>query len=181
MRFLILLCLLLQAAIAAGPEGRTVYVIPMAGGLDQYLANQLSAKHALAVTADPKAADLVFTDRLGEALSEQLDLWQAPPPEAEEKADEKAEKKDEAKGDALTTFPKAAKARPVFSSFGGGKGTLFLVDAKTRQVVWSTFERPKDNEPQHLDRTAERIVSRLKKDLQPSAAPPRGNSPPDAR
>ena len=50
----------------------TVYVLPMAGGLDQYLAQRLSSDHVMKVVADPKLADVVLTDRLGEAFEQKL-------------------------------------------------------------------------------------------------------------
>jgi len=51
------------------------------------------------------------------------------------------------------------------TSFGRGKGTVFLVDAKTRAVLWSIYEKPKDTQPATLDRTAGRIVESLQRDL----------------
>jgi hypothetical protein len=54
---------------------------------------------------------------------------------------------------------------PRASSFGGGKGTLFLVDAHSRNVLWSVYEKPKNSSPDELDRTAKRVVTRLKQDL----------------
>ena len=51
------------------------------------------------------------------------------------------------------------------SSFSRGKGTVFLVDAKSRQVVWSVYQLPKGSSAKELDRTASDIVSRLKRDL----------------
>ncbi len=48
-----------------------------------------------------------------------------------------------------------------------GRGTIFLVDVKSRQVLWSAFERPKNSNPHELDHTAERVVKLLKQDLSP--------------
>ena len=50
---------------------------------------------------------------------------------------------------------------------GRGRGTIFLVDVKSRQVFWSAFERPKNSSPHELDQTAERVVKLLKQDLAP--------------
>jgi hypothetical protein len=55
------------------------------------------------------------------------------------------------------------------SSFGRAKGTVFLVDAKSRQVVWSVYQPAKGVTPKEMDRTANDIVSRLKRDLNPKA------------
>jgi hypothetical protein len=53
------------------------------------------------------------------------------------------------------------------SSFGRAKGTVFLVDAKSRQVIWSVYQPAKGGTPKEMDRTAIDIVSRIKKDLNP--------------
>lgn len=50
---------------------------------------------------------------------------------------------------------------------GRGRGTIFLVDVKSRQVLWSAFEKPKSSAPNELDHTAQRIVKLLKDDLAP--------------
>ena len=50
---------------------------------------------------------------------------------------------------------------------GRGRGTIFLVDVKSRQVLWSAFEKPKNSSPHELDHTAERVVKQLKQDLTP--------------
>ncbi len=60
-------------------------------------------------------------------------------------------------------IPEAGPPRP--NAFGGGKGTLFLVDAHSRAVLWSVYEKPKNTSPDELDRTAKRVVGRLKQDL----------------
>ena len=98
---------------------RTVYLLPMSGGLDQYLAAQLTHDHVLQVVADPKLADAVLTDHLGEAFEQTMAKLH--PRDDEEDAPEN-------------------EHRPFHSS--GSKGTLFLVDTKSRQVIWSDFEKP---------------------------------------
>ena len=98
--------------------GRVVYVYPMSGGLDQHLANWLTREHAMQVTTDPKLADFVLTDKLGETLNTKL-VGLHPTPE-EEDADEQ---------------------KPIYRA-GAARGTVFLVDAKTRGVVWSDFQKP---------------------------------------
>jgi hypothetical protein len=64
------------------------------------------------------------------------------------------------------TVNKADKAGSMGVS-GRGRGTIFLVDVKSRQVLWSAFEKPKNSSPQELDRTAVRVVKLLKEDLSP--------------
>src|SRR5947207_220039 len=55
------------------------------------------------------------------------------------------------------------------SGFGRAKGTVFLVDAKSRQVVWSAYEPPKGSTNNDMDRVASDIVTRIKKELNPKA------------
>ena len=46
-----------------------------------------------------------------------------------------------------------------------GRGVVFLVERKSKQVVWSTYARPRDARPETIDKTAQTITARLKKDL----------------
>ncbi|MBM3744478.1 MAG: hypothetical protein FJW34_01620 [Acidobacteria bacterium] len=171
----VLLCAILAAAtlLAAAAElsqVRSVYLLPMGGGLDQHLANRLTNAAVFQVVTDPKKADAVFTEHLGPVLEGRLDEWfpEPPPPAAE--ASKKAEPtKEEKKKEAAQPVVEVPTAPPVVRStaFGRGKGTLFLVDAKTRVVLWSIYEKPKDTQPATLDRTARRIVERLQRDLKP--------------
>jgi hypothetical protein len=84
--------------------------------------------------------------------------------------------KPEAKEDAAKVDSKSAKGSLVepanklenpasSSSVGRSRGTVFLVETKSRQVVWSTYDLPRDATSKELDRIASAIVSRLKKDL----------------
>ena len=45
----------------------------------------------------------------------------------------------------------------------GSRGVVFLVDRTSRDVLWSTFERPKNTRPEELKHAAEKIVDRLAK------------------
>jgi len=157
-----------------------VYVMPMAKGLDQYLANRISGRHVFEVVTDPKLADAVLTDAIGENFQAQLELISPTPKPPEAKAAETA-KTETAEKPAKKPVPRTAaeeassvlsmfqdtegKTAPPVSSFGKGKGTIFLVDAKSRQVVWSTFDPTKGTRNHDLDRTASDIVSRLRKDM----------------
>ena len=179
-----------SGAEISGAKVQTVYLLPMAHGLDQYVANRLTREHLFEVVSDPKRADAVFTDHLGEAFEAKLNvLYPAPKPAAPEPAAESdtnesttdAGPKDQnakddkskdpnRKGDTVTSTsePRATGGAAVpVSSFGRGKGTLFLVDAHSRAVLWSIFEKPGRTSPDQLDRIARRVVDRLKHDLQP--------------
>ena len=192
-----------SAALLAGADltgVRTVYVMPMSRGLDQYLANRLATRHTFLVVTDPKLADAIFTDRIGESFQTELENIFPDPKPAETKPAPEAAKADPAKPAAVSKDEKAgepqlpavekvsrkkrasdddadtpAGAKPFsetvnklsapVSTFGGAKGTIFLVDAKSRLVVWSTFDPSKSTQNRDLDRTASDIVSRLAKDL----------------
>jgi hypothetical protein len=124
---------------------KTVYLLPMSGGLDQYLANRLTAAQMFRVVTDPKLADAIFTDQLGEAFEQKLAILYPPPD-----ADTTDEKDDN-------------KPQPHVSSFGRGRGTVFLVDVKSHAVIWSLYEKRVGSKPAMLDRTAVHIVQQLKK------------------
>lgn len=184
---------------------RTVYVLSMSRGLDQYLINRLTSEHVFQVVTDPKLADVIFTDHVGESFQAQLELISPTPvPEAEQQANKadkagKTDKTDKAgktdKVDKAGKTDKAGKSdkadkdsddsaqtdNPLFakpvntlvnpgltSTFGRNKGTLFLVDAKSREVVWSVYDPPKTFSGKEMDHTASDIVNRLKKDLNPN-------------
>jgi hypothetical protein len=167
---LLLSCPVLMCA-AELPEVHTVYVMQMSKGLDQYLANRLTSEHVFRVVTDPKLADAVLTDQIGEAFETKLEAL-FPPPESEKPAApakvEKADKDD--KGDEepaehhLVTETVNKLSAPV-SSFGRSRGTVFLVWAKSRQVVWSAYQPAKSGTSKELNRTANDIVSRIRKDL----------------
>jgi hypothetical protein len=119
-----------------GPK--TVYILPMAAGLDQYLAQRLTHDHVLQVTTDPKAAEVFLTDRLGASFEQTL----------KELAPPDAAKDDKKTGDTVT--------RNAFRTTAA-RGTVFLVDAKSRAVLWSDYQKPGGNP----NRTAERIARAL--------------------
>jgi hypothetical protein len=128
------------------PEVQAVYLLPMTGGLDQYLANRLTAGGVFRVVTDPKLADAIFTDQLGAGFEQKLvDLYPAPTSKDSDKAD------------------KNDKPAPHISTFGHGRGTIFLVDLKSRAVIWSSYEKPGRSASEVLDRTAARIVQQIKK------------------
>ncbi|MGH9664591.1 MAG: hypothetical protein ACRD9L_09235, partial [Bryobacteraceae bacterium] len=160
-------CLML-AAEPANEQLRqihSVYLLPMTSGLDQYLANRLSASGVVEVVTDPQKADAVFTDKIGQALEDRMnELY--PTPEMLAKKKEKEEEKKKGHSD----FYDDDKNSPVhLTSFGKGKGMFFLVDRRTRNVIWSTYERPKDFSADQLNRTAREVTAKLQHDMKPPA------------
>ena len=182
MKRLLVCALLASGALSAGvAQVRSVYLLPMPGGLDQYLANRLTNEHTFQVVTDPKLADAVFTDHIGESFEGQMDTLYPPPPPPPPPVTEKPKvetpeidkavrkSKHERMEDAnrpMITDTVNKLSNPA-SNFGKAKGTIFLVDAKSHQVVWSVFEPAKGSTNGDLDKTASEIVSRIKKDLNP--------------
>jgi hypothetical protein len=131
--------LALFGAIALGQsDPRTVYVLPMAGGFDQFLAECLTYKQVMRVVTDPKIADTVLTDHLGEAFEQKM---------------AEIHPKDDKKSDSATLH--------TFRS-SQGRGTIFLVDAKSRHVLWSDYEKvPGVNSNNNMMQEAERVAKKL--------------------
>ncbi len=131
---------------------KTVYVLPMSGGLDQYLALQLTSQGVLQVVTDPKKADAILTDGIGARLEESLTQLYGAPADLDKPEKEKS---DKAGSDNF--------AHPAMRPLSGSRGVVFLVNRTSRDVLWSTFERPKNTQPEELKHAAEKIVDRLAK------------------
>lgn len=146
-----------------------MYLMPMTRGLDQYLANHLTSQHVFQVVTDPKLADAFFTDRIGESFQTQMEnFFPAPKPAVEKKpADSDAKSQDTAAPGNPMMQQAVNRLESPASTFGRGKGTLFLVDAKSREVLWSTFSSAKGTLNHEMDRAASDIVTSLRKDLTP--------------
>lgn len=156
-----LLCGLGAATHPALPDVKTVYLLPMTGGLDQYLANQLTKTGRFVVVTDPAKADAVFTDRVGIAFEERWkELYPPPPPPDAPKPDAK-----DAKKETPDLIDAAGTPLVRISSFARGKGNVFLVSRQSGSVIWSHYSTPKDSRSKSLDRNADRIVDRLTEDL----------------
>ena len=90
-QFLVAAAVLLMstgAHAASLSDIKTVYVLPMSNGLDQYLAVELTTGAVLQVVTDPQKADAVFTDHLGESFEQTLADLYTP------KTDDKAKSED---------------------------------------------------------------------------------------
>ena len=90
------------------------------------------------VVTDAKLADTVLTDRLGDAFEQKMD---------------EIHPKDDKKSDTST--------HNVFRA-SKGRGTVFLVDAKSRTVLWSDYEKvPGSISNASLNHEAERIAKKM--------------------
>lgn len=177
MKPLALASLLAASAFAAEAplkQVQSVYILPMASGMDQYLANKITRQGLFLVVTDPQRADAILTDRIGEPFERKYDELYPPP----KKVEPKPEKKDEDKAEG--SDKKENDSGPPMlqpSTFGRGKGTIFLVDRKSRAVIWSTYDRPANMRADSLDKTADQIVNRIKRDRARLNEPPPATAP----
>lgn len=170
---------------------QTIYVLPMSSGIDQFIAHQVARHHVYQVTTDPLQADAFLSDFVGASFEMRVDdLLKTAREKAELAAQEEAKKeqarkeqetskKTDAKGkdnekskDAKdkdtedTEAPggfQTAGAVTRIQSFGRGKGNVFLVDAKSRRVLWTGFDIAKNTRAESLQKSASRLVSQLRK------------------
>lgn len=162
------------ACAASLVEIKSVYLFPMANGLDQYLADRLTHDHIFQVVTDPKTADAVITDRLGVDFERSLlkvrpDLIPPPPPKpVKTDADKDADKQSDK--DAKDDKDKKNEMDHPDSSFHSAHGTLFIVHARSQQVVWSAYEKPIGHSSKDMERTATRLAQLLEKELAPPTA-----------
>jgi hypothetical protein len=155
---LLMLVLALGAASAADLASATsVYIMPMTGGIDQYLALRLTSGNVMQVVTDPQKADVVLTDRIGSGFD---DRWKElyPPP-----APPKTDDKDKDKGKDEVFAVQRGASQPI----SRGRGAYFLIDRQTRNVIWSTYARPKSGTPDDVNRTADQIAKELAKARKP--------------
>lgn len=128
---------------------KNVYLTPMSGGLDQYLALHLTKDSVLQVVTDSNKADVVFADRVGEDFKQMM-----------AEIDGKGQQNQPLKAGEAPPFN-----RPSMRPLSKARGTIFLVDRHTGDVVWSTLEQPKSTSTGDLDSAAKHITGDLKKAL----------------
>lgn len=149
---------------------QTVYLMPMGNAMDQYLARNLTRLGPFQVVTDPLRADAIFTDRIGRGFETRFaEMFEEEEQAATAPAAKEGSSDAEAKGEekeAASDQDVAIKQAPLMSSsFGRGRGNVFLVERKSRRVVWAAFEKPRFSTPESLDATSQRMVKQLKRDL----------------
>lgn len=155
-----------SAAFAANADlsqVQSIYMLPMGNGLDQYIADGLTSRHLYQVVTDPKRADAVFTDQIGPGLEQRLLELYPPEPKEEPKKDEDKSKETSALP-GLSGERKYDGSKPL-STFSRGKGNVFLVELKSRRVIWSVYIRSKRSLPEDMHLTGRRIVEALERDV----------------
>ncbi len=130
-------------------EVKAVYLLPMTYSLDQFLAIRLTKGGVLQVVTDPKLADAIISEHIGTGLEEQLKSLYGEKKDADKD-------KDKDKAQSFSAGPMAGGTR--------SKGAVFLVDRKTRSVIWSDYVRPKNAQPDELNHVADKIAGQLEKD-----------------
>src|SRR5580698_9598204 len=138
-------------------EIKTVYLLPMTYSLDQFLAVRLTKGGVVQVVTDPKLADAIISDYIGAGLEDKLktiygDKKIEPPKDDKDAKDkDKDDKRDQ-------SFAAAS------SGAARSKGAVFLLDRKTRSVLWSDYVRPKNSQPEELNKVADKVAAQLEKD-----------------
>jgi len=162
-RFLLLVCFATLAQAQMPSNSGPVYFWPMTSAFDQYLAQEASVGGLLNVTVDPKNASAVMTDRIdGKFLKGMDEIFPLPEPE-EEKVENAEDAEEELSSDSIEGDFNLQ--RPANLPVGRPRGTLFLVDVKTRNVLWSTFLKEFDATPNKLQRQARTVIEKLKQEL----------------
>lgn len=153
---------------------KRVYILAMGSGMDQYLANEITKSGVFEVVTDPKRADAIITDRVGESFEDKLDeLYPPPPPpkkvepkkDADDSDTDKPKSLRDINAEKLEGVDLSSGYRP--STFGRGKGNIFIVSRANRSVLWSIYQPPKNRTSGELTKTAARVVKHLEEDLNP--------------
>jgi len=161
--------------LSSPAEVHNVYLLQMGHGFDQYLATQIVRRGIYRVVTDASKADAILTDRIGRPLESKLDeLYPKPqPPEAKPVEEAKQTDDEAAQAEATRRQTEAAmdKARNEWmatrSTYGRGRGTIYMVDRHNRNVLWSAYMPPKNTTPDELDHIAQKIVEDIVKWIKP--------------
>ena len=138
-----------------------VYLWPMSDSLDQFLAEQVATEGVFDVVIDPKRAQAILTDRISSKFLDGMEELFPTPEEIPE-----ADKEEEEADDPASALAGAYRVeRSPFYSASRAEGAVFLVDVRTREVLWSTFLKGYDTTPKAMHRQARMVVMRLKKQL----------------
>jgi hypothetical protein len=131
-------------------EIKSVYLLPMTYALDQFIAIRLTRGGVVQVVTDPSKADAILSDHIGTGLEEKLNSLYG----ERKKTAEEAEDKDKSKSSYGAPMAGGTRSR----------GAVFLVDRKTRNVLWSDYVRPKTSQPEELSHVADKIAAQFEKD-----------------
>jgi hypothetical protein len=162
-RLFLLVCGVSLAFAETAPQLQTVhtvYLLPMGSGLDQYLATRLTQMGLFQVVTDPQKADAIFTDNIGQGFEQKMQQLYPPPPDPKTEDKEKDKDNTDDKDKDLL-----GKPYQPFGSFSRGHGTVFLVNRQSRNVVWSIYWPVRSTRPDDVNRRADQIATKLRKDV----------------
>jgi hypothetical protein len=129
-------------------KSRTVYILPMANGLDRYIASRLTRSGVLRVVLDPERAYTVLTDRADEAFW----AWSVAC-------------YGKAHGPYMSCSNDFAYSKLAHARWGDNRGTVFLVEPRGGLVLWSAYDPTQSTSPGALNDIAEGVAKRLAKSL----------------
>jgi hypothetical protein len=144
-----LLCFTLSAAdFQLRLKTRTVYIVPMANGLNSHIASRLTSSGVAWVVLEPESAEGVLTDRVDEAFWGWSTMHYKPTGKNSSIA---LHDDDPLRFEHMNTGPY--------------RGTLFLVDPRNGLILWSMYEPTPNTTSNALDLAAAHIAASLKKSL----------------
>lgn len=123
-----------------------IYILPMSGALDQYLAQHLTEEGVLQVVTDASKADVILTPAIGADFERALEDLFDPEGDVTQLGDE--------------------FARPSTRPISSNRGTVFLVERSTGNVIWSDYEQPDSSSSDDLNDAARHLVDHLKDALE---------------
>ena len=157
---------------------KRVYILAMGSGMDQFLANQLTKAGVFEVVTDPKKADAIVTDSVGEAVQKKLDDLYPPPPKPKALRSNQAGRglKPDARRrrqhcreslnrkDCSTEW--IFRRRPRGQHLRPRQGQYLRRGPGSRIVLWSVYERPKNSTPRrtHQNRRQSSEASQRRSD-----------------
>ena len=150
---------LLCSTAAAGDfqlqlKTRTVYIVPMANGLNSHIASRLTSSGVVWVVLEPESAEAVLTDRVDDAFWAWLTKhYKAAGKNANAAVHDAEAVKFDPSSMGLTLSP------------GPYRGTLFLVDPKNGLILWSMYEPTPNTTTNALDLASTHVAASLKKSL----------------
>jgi len=139
----------------------------MAYGLDQHLAQYLVRLGVFQITTDPKTADAVMTDSIGPGFEVRLRQLYAPPAAAVEASTEDEDAAARVHREEGARAKQQEEWNAIRSTWGRGRGNVYLVDRYSKAVIYTMYAPPKDSSRPQVDKAAKKIAEDLAKIVKP--------------
>lgn len=143
----------------------SVYLLGMAYGLDQHLAQYLVRLGVCQVTTDPKAADAVLTDSLGPGFEVRFRQLFAAPKDASDAPSEDEDAAVKVRKEEKERAKQEEEWNAIRSTWGRGRGNVYLVDRYSKAVVYTMYAPPKNSSRPEVDKAAKKIAEDLLKKI----------------